>query len=686
MMAKKSIRVQLIVPILLLLVLALVAVGTFGYLQAEKYVSASSYESAASKLNALQVSVNGKLAESARIVDSLASLTQLDYRFDQPGAFIDQHIKEWTNKYPAYNGFWFNYYPAPTNPVTKDSWYIQQNGQAVFNQTTFGDIRKYENDPAYDFFYGAKKSGTLHYTAPYYDPSNHVAMLSISKPIVRDNQEFAGVVGLDLDLNDIQKLVSSVKISEKSYNMLLAEDGTIIYHPDQTVMMTKNALKDFDAAQMAYFQRAVASKENLMQEAKENGQDRLLFSTKIPETNWTVLSSVPKEDVVGVLTSMMVWSAGICVAVILLATLLLIRLVSGTLKPIHSLLAGVNRISQDDLSTKIEVIRTGNEFETLAVAFQKMQGNLQAIVKKVSELTNQLSRSSEQLSQTVAQQKVASEQFTISIDEVTSGAQNQLRGAEESARVIEEMALGISRIAEATGEISEASLGTTKEAEAGNRSIQRAVAQMSSIREAVQHSADVVKLLETRSGEIGQIVELITGIASQTNLLALNAAIEAARAGEHGRGFAVVADEVRKLAEQSDASARQISSLIMEIQQETKSAMDAMASVNSNVQEGMSVIETAGQAFQRISKGIESVSGQIVEVSAVSEQMSASSEEVSASVDESATIAAISAQNAEHVATVSKDQLVSIEGLVSSVHSLNEMAMELKGLISRFRV
>lgn len=685
-MMKKSIRVQLIVPMLLLMVLALVAVGSFGYLVAEKHVTASSYESATSKLNVLQVSVNGKLTESAQIVESLASLTQMDYSFDQPGTFIDQHIKEWTNKYLGYNGFWFNYYPAPTNPVTKDSWYIRQNGQAVFNQTTFGDIRKYENDPSYDFFYGAKKSGKLHYTAPYYDPSNNVAMLSISKPIMRDNQEFVGVVGLDLDLSDIQKMVSSVKISKRSYNMLLAEDGTIIYHPDQMVMMTKNALKDFDAVQIAYLQRAVASKENLMQEAKVDGQDRLLFSTKIPETNWTVLSSVPKEDVVGVLNSMMVWSAGICIFSILLATLLMIRLVSGTLKPIHSLLAGVNRISKDDLSTEIEVIRTGNEFEVLSVAFQKMQGNLKAIVKKVSDVTNHLSQSSDQLSQTVVQQKVASEHLTISIDEVTSGAQNQLRGAEECAFLIEEMALGISRIAEATSEISEASLGTTKEAEAGNRSIQRAVAQMSSIQESVQHSADVVKLLEIRSGEIGQIVELITGIASQTNLLALNAAIEAARAGEYGRGFAVVADEVRKLAEQSDASARQISSLIMEIQQETKSSMDAMASVNSIVQEGMSVIETAGQAFKRISTGIESVSDQIVEVSAVSEQMSASSEEVSVSVDESANIAAISAQNAEQVATVSKDQLVSIEEIASSVHSLNEMAMELQGLISRFRV
>jgi len=272
------------------------------------------------------------------------------------------------------------------------------------------------------------------------------------------------------------------------------------------------------------------------------------------------------------------------------------------------------------------------------------------------------------------------------IQQVASGAVSQLQATEESARAMTEMSTGIQRIAESTSTISQAAMDTTIETQEGNHSVQKAVGQMQLIKNSVESTSSLVKSLGERSNEISHILDVIAGIASQTNLLALNAAIEAARAGEHGRGFAVVADEVRKLAEQSNESANQIAHLIHEIQQDTAGAVVAMDTVNQHVLAGLEVVQEAGTAFQRISSEITTIAEQMQESSAVAEQMSASSEEITASIDQTASIARESADFAQSVATFSTNQLQAMDELASSAESLRSMAAELSGLVRKYRV
>ena len=209
---------------------------------------------------------------------------------------------------------------------------------------------------------------------------------------------------------------------------------------------------------------------------------------------------------------------------------------------------------------------------------------------------------------------------------------------------------------------------------------------MENITESFKISSNIVDQLTERSKEIGQIASMITNIADQTNLLALNAAIEAARAGEHGKGFAVVADEVRKLAEQTAVSSKQVSDLIDLIQKDSHSSVQSMNTVSEEVDAGLKQIYDVGKAFKRILLATQNVAQQTNEVSAIAEQMSKSTETVTASVETMAIIAKNSAQSSQNVVASSQEQLASIEEITASSESLTKIALELKGIINTFKI
>ena len=214
----------------------------------------------------------------------------------------------------------------------------------------------------------------------------------------------------------------------------------------------------------------------------------------------------------------------------------------------------------------------------------------------------------------------------------------------------------------------------------------KAVVQMAHIEQTVIASAQVVAKLGDRSKEIGQIVDTISGIAGQTNLLALNAAIEAARAGEQGRGFAVVAEEVRKLAEQSQEAAKQIATLIGEIQSETDQAVVAMNNGTREVKLGAEVVNASGQSFQEITGLVMQVSGQVKEISAAIEQMASGSQQIVESVKQIDELSKTASGEAQTVSAATEEQSASMEEIASSSQALANLAQNLRQAVSKFQI
>ena len=240
-------------------------------------------------------------------------------------------------------------------------------------------------------------------------------------------------------------------------------------------------------------------------------------------------------------------------------------------------------------------------------------------------------------------------------------------------------------IADISSAVTDLSQHATLQANEGGQVVQETKNQMQSIHSSVTDSNTKIQTLHERSQQITSILDVITSIADQTNLLALNAAIEAARAGEHGKGFAVVADEVRKLAEQSQESAKQIFELIRGIQTETEQSVNIMAKVSDDVQNGLRVTDEAIAKFQVIMTSMNEITPRMEEVSSASEQMSASVQEVTAVTEDLAFSAKGNAAASEDVAASTEEQLASMEEINASAQALAHMADELKQLVSQFK-
>jgi methyl-accepting chemotaxis protein len=251
--------------------------------------------------------------------------------------------------------------------------------------------------------------------------------------------------------------------------------------------------------------------------------------------------------------------------------------------------------------------------------------------------------------------------------------------------VINEMSTALQQLAGNTQQVSASSITATSTAVEGEQQIQKAINQINTINSTVNSTALVVQGLGAKSQEIGGIVDVITQIAEQTNLLALNAAIEAARAGEQGRGFAVVADEVRKLAEDSGEAAKRIAELIGVVQNEAQKAVEAMREGTTEVAAGMKAIAEAGDYFARIEQAIKTVNDQIQEMSAASEEIAASVDSTLQSMAETVAAAEQNAKAAKNMGQMAEKQMSEVKMINDAAERLNQLVLELEQTLDFFK-
>lgn len=355
-------------------------------------------------------------------------------------------------------------------------------------------------------------------------------------------------------------------------------------------------------------------------------------------------------------------------------------------KPLATMVLFCKELSAGDFRDKTRKVRRKDEIGQVADALAEMRNALRSLMKHINESAEQLAASSEELTASADQSAQAANQVAQSITDVAHGTEEQLRVTNGTTAVVQQMATSIQQIAANASEVAGQSDQAANKANEGNKSIDKAVNQMANIEQTVTTSAKVVLKLGERSKEIGQIVDTISGIAGQTNLLALNAAIEAARAGEQGRGFAVVAEEVRKLAEQSQEAAKQIATLIGEIQGDTDKAVVAMDAGTREVKLGAEVVNESGKAFQEISAMVTNVSSQTREISSAIQQMSMGSQRIVESVKQIDTLSKKTSGEAQTVSAATEEQSASMEEIASSSQALAHLAEELRGAVSKFQI
>ena len=324
---------------------------------------------------------------------------------------------------------------------------------------------------------------------------------------------------------------------------------------------------------------------------------------------------------------------------------------------VEEMLQAMNKFAEGDLTIALD-IKKEDEIGSLYRGFNRAVENMNQMLCRVgiaaeaaANAATEISTSSVQLSESAQTQSLQSSEVAAAVEEMVVTIIDNSRNATRTAEVASE-----------NGEV----------AREGGAVVEQTVEKIRQIASVVNDSAKTVEHLGTSSQQIGEIAQVIDEIADQTNLLALNAAIEAARAGEQGRGFAVVADEVRKLAERTTKATTEIAQMIHTIQEGAKRAVEAMQRGSNEVGEGIRLADKAGEALSRVVSGTAGTVDMVSQIAAASEEQSATSEQISLSV--------------ERISTISKEAANGIRQITVSTESLNKLTVELNQLVSQFRV
>ncbi|MDT7041876.1 methyl-accepting chemotaxis protein [Candidatus Nitronereus thalassa] len=463
----------------------------------------------------------------------------------------------------------------------------------------------------------------------------------------------AGMQGAELTLLDSKGRVildfdpqtqGSEKISFDLENVILK-----LNLADKGVAMAQEAIQGKSG-----FMQSLHDRKQIMQ---VGGFTHLKGAMGFPGMNWAVLVRVPSAEAAAEAFSIQrdIWLAVLaCLALIIPAGLFIGRAVIGQLKPV---IAVAEQASKGDLRGRVPVTsadelgQMGQAFNAFLESLNAMIGQTAQVAHTVAAAAEELSVNGTQVSQASRDQASQSTQVASAVEEMSATANEMTRNAQVMAQTAKELS------------------GTAMK---GGEVVANSIRGMEAVAGTMQVSSERIQVLGQRSQEIGEIIRVIEDIADQTNLLALNAAIEAARAGEQGRGFAVVADEVRKLAERTGKATKEIAGVIETVQVGTQEAVASMESGTAEVQSGMDLVNEAGLRLNEIVDGVQKVTTMVQQLAGSIDEQTQATEQIAGGIQ---TVAGLSQQNEN-----------SVDQVVTATSDLSEMAAKLQSNLKQFQL
>ena len=494
-----------------------------------------------------------------------------------------------------------------------------------------------------------------------------------------------GMVLAAIYVESVTKKVESLKLGEDGYSLLVSKEGTYIVNPDDTAVMKKKISEDEDPAVRALGEKMLSGEDGVYRYTNKDGKEMLAFYSFIPATGWGMATVAYEDELFAPVNNALKIMVAISLVLLVLISLGILMTVNRAMNPLKAMMDELHLLAEGDFRDRPSRVSTSNELGVLAAAVRDMRKGVNKVLKSVYDSSESLSASAEELNATTEQSAEASNQVASSIVNVAQGTSEQLDAVGGTTEAIERLNETIQRVSSQADNAATQGREAADVARDGGKTLEQAIQQIQHIEQSTIQSTEVVTSLGERSKEIGQIVGTISGIAEQTNLLALNAAIEAARAGEQGRGFAVVADEVRKLAESSHEAAQQIANLIQATQKDTDDAVKGMQAGSEEVRVGTQNIVSMGEAFRKIIDIVEQVSAEIQGISKALGGMAENGREIVGHIRTIGTTSRTAAEEAETVSAATEEQSASVQEIANASQNLAHMASELKKEVKKFK-
>ncbi len=520
---------------------------------------------------------------------------------------------------------------------------------------------------------------------------DNTVIMVYAVPIKSNDGEIIGVLTATRDGYELTNFTKSIDLGGSRDIFMVNKEGTSIANANPEMVKSmdnifENAKVNPELAKFAELQMKMVAGEAGVGSYTYAGIKKYMGYSPVEGMDWFLAITAPEAEVLaGVDNLKRLISIGSFIFLILGigAAYLFSRRIT---TPLQLLVEKIKEIGKGNLAENNIDLKTKDEVGVLNEELDNMLTGLRELVTNVANMSEQVASSSEELTSGAEQQARAAGDVANAVSNLALGAESQSGQVEEITTSIEEFIATIEQLAATSNLVAQQTEGTASASAEGQKTALLAVEQMKSIDNVSAQVQEAVDRLAISSNEINDINNVISGIADQTNLLALNAAIEAARAGEQGRGFAVVAEEVRKLAEQSQAAAKQISERLDQNQANIEDAVTAMGLSSKNIETGIEVVNAAGHVFEDIDKLMNEVSSQVAEISIAIQQLAQGSQGIAQAARNLDDIAKESEASTQTVSAATEEQTASIEEIAASSQHLAAMAENLQSSLSRFRV
>lgn len=550
----------------------------------------------------------------------------------------------------------------------------------------------------------------------YFSLTGNIPVTSIFMPIFNEQNNFKGVIGTDLKLDALQQIVEDLKTEDGTIAYVIDSQGVVIAHPSEEQVLEQynyinseksvllkdasgNVIIDDSGNQKIEIQDIQVSEK--LQDATEKslkgesgyveykdskGEDVVSAYAPIElpgiSENWAIITVQSKSVAFAFVRNIIRNNLFLAVLLILVVIFLSYVLSKQVTAPLNILNNAFDEATGGNLSV-LAKIKTGDEFGQVGNNFNIMMKNISNLVNDVKNATNTIQSNAHSLVEITGQTSIANNEVALTVEEIAQGAADQAQDTEFGATKIIELADQIEKVKESTTEMN---LVAGKTSELSNRGMEVVEILKERTKENMEASSKLNKVIlemDKSSGEIGDITNTISQIAEQTNLLALNAAIEAARVGEAGRGFSVVADEIRKLAEESSSSASHIQQLIDGIQSQSKEAVHAVNETATVVNNQGIQVDNTEDIFNDIAKSIETLSKEMLVINEYAENMDNSKDEIVIIIEGLSAQSQETSAATEEVSASIEEQLATMEEINDFVNNLEMLSSDLALSISK---